>query len=509
MPAITTRDIALIQSYRADWNKYAYDVLNVRLDPAQRKIVDAVHDNPRVSVRSGTARGKDYVGGVIGNCFYDLYVPSKVICTAPTGRQAIDIMMGEIATIRRGAKFPLGGTILNAKIKHEGIENWYLEAFKGEDNNLESWSGFHSDNIMVIITEASGMSEIIFETTEGILQNFSRFVIFFNPNRLSGEAYRSTKSNRYVNLVLNDLDAPNVTNWLKLQNAEITKKKYDQLKIPGQVDGDWVDDKVRLSGWCREISKELVQPEYYDFEWRNKFYRPGNLFRVKVLGEFPEEDESTLVPTPWLEAAVERYNVWIKGNKEPTGTKKIGSDIAGEGRDSTVHAERYPDIIWKIHEFGQQKHMAAAGYILSLRKRGDWIMIDTIGEGAGVYSRLEEKKIPNIISFKNSHSARGLHDYTGQLQFINMRAYTYWAVRDWLNPQFHSVAMIPPDSVLIQELNEMRYEYRSDGKIAIEPKDDIKKRLGRSPDRADSVAMTFAPIKKKQGNKGKGRLGIF
>ena len=509
MRQITDKEIKLILGYRADWNKFGRDVYGLKLDQSQQDIVWSIQNNSRVAVRSGTARGKDYVGAFVANAFHDLFIPSKVICTAPTGRQAIDIMMGEISTQRRNARFPVGGTILTNKIKHETYENWYLEAFKGEDKNIEAWSGFHSDNIMVVMTEASGMNEIIYETVEGILQNNSRFVIFFNPNRLSGEAYRATKSSRYVNHTLSDLDAPNVLSYLEWQRKEITEEQYRATKIPGQVDGEWVNDKIIHTGWCREITEIEARAEYHDFEWIGKWYRPSNLFKIKVLGEFPEEDESTLIPMPWLDAAVDRWKAWNKSNKAPAGNKKIGSDIAGEGRDSTVHVERYDNLLWKIHEFGMQKHMEAAGYITNLRKRGDWVMVDTIGEGAGVYSRLEELNVPNIISFKNSHGAKGLRDETGQLQFANMRAYVYWAIRDWLNPQFGHGAMIPPNDRLSQELNETRYEYRSDGRIAIESKDDIKKRLGRSPDLSDALSMTFSPIKKIATSSGASSIGLF
>ena len=511
MPEVTKMDRELVKIYQNDWNKFAIDVLDADLDIEQKKILTAVQNNARVSVRSGTARGKDYVSAVAAVCFLYLFSPSKVICTAPTGRQAVDIMMGEIATIIRGAKINLGGRLLVSRISFKGNENWYLEAFKGEDHNLEAWSGIHSDFIMVIMTEASGLSEIIFQTIEGILQNYSRFLIVFNPNRLSGEAYRSTKSKRYVKMVLNDLDAPNVINWLEWKRGKITEEQYKKMKIPGQVDGNWVHDKVTEAGWCREITESEVQKEFYDFEWLGKYYRPGNLFRIKVLGQFPEEDEQTLLPMPWIEAAVERWKSWKKNYKgKKLGRKKVGSDIAGDGRDSTIHLLRYDDLVLKIHQFGQQTHMQASGFIKHLLKPGDTSLIDTIGEGAGVFSRLKELKTANLISVKNSYSSNNLRDITGELKFINMRAYTYWGIRDWMNPQFNSNAMIPDDPEFIQELNEIRYEYRSDGKIVIEAKDLIKSRLGRSPDKSDALALTFAPIRTvNKGGKGKKALGVF
>jgi hypothetical protein len=75
-----------------------------------------------------------------------------------------------------------------------------------------------------------------------------------------------------------------------------------------------------------------------------------------------------------------------------------------------------------------------------------------------------------------------------------MRAYLLWAVRDWLNPANKTNAALPEDDELLQELTEIQWKFRSDGKIQIEPKEDIQKRIRRSPDKSDSLANTFYPI---------------
>ena len=76
-----------------------------------------------------------------------------------------------------------------------------------------------------------------------------------------------------------------------------------------------------------------------------------------------------------------------------------------------------------------------------------------------------------------------------------MRAYLFWAVRDWLNPKNETGAMLPPDPQFDEEATEIKWSFRSDGRIYIEPKEDIKKRLGRSPDKFDAFANTFYPLR--------------
>ena len=104
--------------------------------------------------------------------------------------------------------------------------------------------------------------------------------------------------------------------------------------------------------------------------------------------------------------------------------------------------------------------MKVAGSIMSYRRRniGLFVSIDTIGEGAGVYSRcIELEEEPRyIISCKysegaKSHSGRDLTDITGQYKFANMRAYLFWCVRDWLNPKNNTGAMLPPDTGLMKK----------------------------------------------------------
>ena len=105
---------------------------------------------------------------------------------------------------------------------------------------------------------------------------------------------------------------------------------------------------------------------------------------------------------------------------------------------------------------------------------------------------------PYIISCKYSEGAKArdkeLTDITGQYKFLNMRAYLFWCIRDWLNPKNNTGAMLPPDEEFSEEATEIRWSFRSDGKIVIEPKEDIKKRLGRSTDKFDALANTFYPI---------------
>lgn len=493
-----------MQAWVNDWCLFAREVLGVNLDKEQEEILRSVQVNRRTSVASGTARGKDFVTAVAAVCFmyltpkFDdngvLVENTKVALTAPTDRQVKNIMMPEISRIfnrakRRGVELP---GRLNAYDIRTEYEEWFLTGFKADEHNHEAWSGFHAVNTMFAITEASGISESTFGAIEGNLQGNSRILLVFNPNTSVGYAARSQKSDRWNKFTLNSMSAPNV----------VEKK----IIIPGQVDYEWILDKIEH--WCQPIRADEVSEEHDDFEFEGKWYRPEDIFRIKVLGKFPKVGEDSLIPMQWIESAQKRwaeftYGEGSKGRVLPP--LRLGVDVAGMGRDSSVFAYRYGDYakkFFKTNSGGRADHMAISGQIISDMRDNDFntAYVDTIGEGAGVYSRTNELGYEGrVFSCKYSEAAREtnsdafLHDVTGVYTFANMRAYLFWAVRDWLNPKFGSTAMLPPGISFAEEATEIKWKFQSNGSIIIEPKEDIKERLGRSTDEFDALANTFYP----------------
>lgn len=509
-PDLKQRGLDLMTSWRKDWNKFLREAFGVNLDSEQQAIVSAVQHKRRVSVVSGTARGKDFVAACCAICFLyltprwrrnaqgkiELVENTKVALTAPTDRQVLNIMMPEISRLYNRAKAK--GILLPGRLNSYNIrtdnEEWFLTGFKADEHNHEAWSGFHAVHTMFVVTEATGISDDTFAAIEGNLQGDSRILIVFNPNTPVGYAARSQKGDRWEKFRLNSLTAPNV-----IERRTI---------IPGQVDYEWVKDKIEH--WCMPISETERSAELDDFLFEGVWYRPEDLFRKKVLGKFPKISDDVLIPMQWLELAHER---WKQANgREPLSSepRMLGVDVAGMGRDSTCYCERKGAWVAPFvchNSGGQADHMKVAGQIVNLRQYHPemFVAIDTIGEGAGVYSRcLELDDSTHIISCKYSEWAKEFRgkeptDMTGQYRFLNMRAWLFWAVRDWLNPKNETGAMLPPDPVFDEEATEIRWSFRSDGRIIIEPKDDIKARIGRSPDKFDSLANTFYPVSSRRG----------
>ena len=482
------KQLRRLKKWREDWCLFARQALHANLDEEQKEILRAIQNNRMVAVASGTARGKDYIAAVACLCFMyltprwkdgKLVKNTKVAMTAPTDRQVGNIMVPEVRRLFKAAGF-LPGRLVGHDIR-TSYEEWFLTGFKSSADNTEAWSGFHAVNTMFVVTEASGISETIYNAIEGNLQGNSRLLIVFNPNITTGYAANAMKSERFKKFRLNSLHAENVM------------KK--EVVIPGQVDYEWVKDKVEH--WCVPISEDDVNEGEGDFCWEGQWYRPNDLFRVKVLGMFPKVAEDVLIPYEWVEIANKRWLELQEEGFEPKKKCRLGVDVAGMGRDASVLAPRYGNYLgqFEVHNSaGVADHMHVAGMTVNyLQKKGVKAFVDTIGEGAGVYSRLKELGYQQAYSCKFSEGANGLHDITEVYTFANMRAYLYWAVRDWLNPKNGFEPAVPPNDLFMQECTEIHWKFLSSGSIIMESKDDIKKRLGRSPDYFDALVNTFYP----------------
>jgi hypothetical protein len=502
-----------VRLWKEDWCRFAREALNIRLDDQQDEILHSFQFNPKTSVKSGTARGKDYVAAACAMSFFcltpkfnpktkELVLNTKVALTAPTDRQVKKIMMPEISRMYYSAlrnKVGIPGSLTTYGIRTV-FDEWFLTGFKADEHNHEAWSGFHAPNVAFIVTEASGIAQGIWDAIEGNLQGNSRLLIVFNDNNGTGYAAQSQKKSEWAKFRLDSLTAPNV----------LQKK----IIYPGQVDWNWVD--VRVKDWC-----EIIQPSEFDegegdFFWENengKFcYRPNDLFRVKVRGMAPKVSEDILVPQHWIDLAVDRYKNF---DGKITDNLRLGFDVAGMGRDNSARCFRYGARVedFKVsHAGGQANHMHVVGLVMTdLKANYDvskdkypQVFVDTVGEGAGSYSRLLElqkddrilKNIP-VHSVKAGAAAkkgdRPLKDRTGQYTFKNLGAYLYWSVREWLNPSNHTGAMLPPGPDY-RGLTERKWRMRSDGSIELESKEDLKERIKKSPDEEDSLALTFFPV---------------
>jgi len=222
--------------------------------------------------------------------------------------------------------------------------------------------------------------------------------------------------------------------------------------------------------------------------------------RSKMLyGDFGagrEDDDWQVIPTEWVRIAQERG----KERKRPDSQiTSIGVDVARGGSDKTVITLRYLNYVEKQICYPGKNTPdgdAVSHLVLKEMKNNCHVFVDVIGVGSSVYDALrrhfqnDPRQKSMIFGFNSAHSSSRT-DRTKMLSFYNKRAEAYWTLREMLDPASGDDVCLPDDRELLADLCAARWDFRSRG-ILIEDKDDIIKRIGRSPDKADSLAYAFA-----------------
>jgi hypothetical protein len=205
-----------------------------------------------------------------------------------------------------------------------------------------------------------------------------------------------------------------------------------------------------------------------------------------VLGEFAADDEEGVIPLAWVEAAMARW----EDTPDPGRLTVVGIDVADSGTDDTAFALGGELGVHQLHIYATGDTMQTTGRaVAALGSARDKVraVVDVIGVGAGVAARLREQgyRVDNF----NASSGTTTKDRTGAFGFLNLRAAAAWGLRERLDPVTGDGMILPRSDRLLAELVAMRWRVTSSGKIQIESKDEIRKRLGRSPDVADAVIM--------------------
>lgn len=200
------------------------------------------------------------------------------------------------------------------------------------------------------------------------------------------------------------------------------------------------------------------------------------------------DDPYQIVPTEWIRLAQRR---WRADGR--TGFLSIlGVDAARGGPDKTVLCPRYGDWVGPLQKVDGR--LTPTGYSVAtlmapIMARGGRAQIDVIGVGTAVLDAANELKLK--VDGLNVSSPSQMTDRSGKIRMVNLRAYLYWLLREALDPEGETLLAIPPDPELLGELRATRWESTSRG-IKIVNKDQIKERIGRSPNCADALALCMA-----------------
>jgi len=372
----------------------------------------------------------------------------------------------------------LEGSLLQTRLK---VADGHFAMGLSTDEPVR-FQGFHAENLLVVLDEACGVPEEIWDAIEGVcVGRNNRVLAISNPLSPAGRFYQLFKSPRWKTFTLSALAHPNVAGETFLFPV-----------IPGAVTREAVAD--RIADWCEPMgTAEANVDDRETFAWEGRRYRPNGLFRARVQGEFPEAAADSLIALSWIEAAMAGKESTEKSLPPssflPHPACILAADVARFGPDETVLAVRQGDTVTRLATYRGLSTMEVAGRIAALaqEEHAEVIAVDAVGIGAGVVDRLEELGVAGLVPVQFGERPVGAREAD---QFLNLRAQTYWALRD----RFRSGQIrLPQDETLAAQLASLRYQFASAGQIQIESKEEMRRRGLPSPDRADAVALLFCP----------------
>lgn len=436
----------VVERWRGDRCAWIKTVLGVeRIEPWQERALSAFVNSSRVAIRSANGVGKSTLLSWIILSELALYNDVKIACTAPTQSTLFDVLWSEVGKWERQMK-PEFREMYRFDIKSDRIERGNAPAFAvartARKEKPEALQGFHAERMIFIMDEASGIDEAVFEVGEGSMSTEgAKTIMVGNPTRSSGyfaEAFRRD-ANRWTTFRVSAFDSS-------------------------------------------RVSKEFIEGI------RNKYGEESDVYRVRVLGEFPTGGGRSFVPMEWAESAINRQI-----EQAADAAVIWGLDVARFGDDRTVLTKRQGlRVMEKAQAWTGIDLMATAQRVIAEYNRTprhlqpEDICVDAIGIGAGVVDILKHARLP--VRGVNISERKAIRK-----DFYLLRDELWWRAREWFETRSVS---IPADLDFVAELCSVDYKLdETSGKIKV----DDKEAIGYSPDLADSFVLTFYPVKTTLG----------
>lgn len=442
--------------------EWAKERAGLELWSVQRQIIQSVRDNRNTAVHSCHEIGKSFIAAVTAAWWIDVHAPGEafVVTTAPSDKQVKAILWREIGRLHKRLGL-MGRT---------NLSEWYigkeLVAFgrKPSDYDPTAFQGLHARHMLVILDEACGIPTDLWNAASTLAANENgRILAIGNPDEENGEFDMNCRANSGWNVIgVGYEDTPNFT-------------------------GEDVSP---------ELKEMLIHPHWVE-ERRNKWGENSALFLSKCRGKFPR-GTSPFVVIPVTH--VERCQYLELPATHPI---EAGIDV-GAGGDRTVIWLRHGPKAVEMREFVNPDPMETTGDLA--RSLREWqvtkVKIDSIGIGWGIMGALRSSSSRhNPTGTETTHDAEvvGVNFGEGPTPgkehlFLNKRAQTWWEVgRENSRLGLWDLAAIDEDTK--QELTVPHYEILDNkGKVKIQPKEEIRGLIGRSPDSADALLLAFLSV---------------
>ena len=430
-----------LDEWRKNPAQFVTDVWDVTPAPWQKIALDGLVNHDRIAIRSGNGTGKTCFLAWSVLWFLVTHYPAKIACTAPSAHQLADVLWPELGLWLRRMPEALREQFVLTNDRLQLVDgDSFATARTARKETPEVFQGLHAENLLFIADEASGVDDVIFEVGAGSMSTpGAKTILTGNPMRASGFFY--------------DTFNRNADNWytIKVSALDVSMMPYADVRYPDEIAAT--------------------------------YGRDSNVYRVRVLGEFPTSEDDVLIPMDLLEAAQNR-----QVSPSQFYAPVWGLDVARFGDDRTALCKRQGNVVLEpVKQWHGHDLMTTCGRIVheyretpDALKPGE-ILVDSIGIGAGVVDRLYELGLP----------VRGVNvaEKASDSLYQRLRDELWWKARKWLEGRN---VRLPRDEGLISELISVKYSFSSTGRLVVESKKDMKARGQRSPDKADSFVLTFA-----------------
>lgn len=452
----SARRSLVAQRYGLSFASFVTDILGVE-NPSgyQIEIGETLLREHRLAVRGPHGIGKTATAAWIVLYFmYAFERDVKVITTASNWTQLSKYLWPEINKWAQSVNWALYGLPLRQgkELLSQTItipqEVKMAFAVSPGGHRATGIEGAHADTLLYLFDEAKAIPDAIWDSAEGAFASGDAYAFAIStPGNMAGRFWQiCTKK-------------PGFEHWA---TRHVTK---EEAREAGRMTDQWISDMKR--------------------QWRN---RP-DLWANRVEGEFYATSEDALIPSDWVDKANQRFEALKEAGvvkAEAQANVFWGLDIGEMGDDLTCLTKMTGHIMQGQKTWSKNATMKTTGLVQVAMKhdKRSTIVGDGAGVGAGVCSRLKElgyqMRAIKVGRGVKARSRDGNH-------FVNLRCYVYWRLRERLDPEDDNPLAIPYDDELYQELTAPTWEPRSNGAIWVSDKDEMKKILGRSPDKMESL----------------------
>jgi phage terminase large subunit len=497
--------------YRQDPVLFGKEILNTEYTDDIKKVMYSVRDNPVTIAKSATAVGKTHSAAHLALWWYKCFPNSEVYLTAaPPLENLKRLLWGELVkaiglnpTQFKGDK--LTNLFLGQPKRKHWIAGLSIPTSGSAEERESKFSGKHNEYLLFIVDEGDAVPDEIYKGIDGCMSGgHSRLLILFNPKIQVGPIWNKERDGMANIVTLSAINHPNVVTGEDVIKGAVTREKtvarINEWTRPIMEGESILDD-------CFEIPEFLegctaVAPNGVSYPplkpGTRKIMIPD--FSYKVLGQYPSQGENQLISEEWLSAARARWDAYVVqfGERPPEGVRpRAGLDVAELGPDSNVLCRRYGGWVARMIQWDgvDTDETARMGLEHYRTFEPELMIVDATGLGSNVAPsmiRLGRPEIVRAVGVKSSERpSRLIKCELGEFQYL--RDQLWWACREWLRTD--PGAMLPPDNLLLEELKAPTYgKHRRTGKIIVTDKEQLRKVLRRSPDRADALCLTFAPV---------------